>query len=204
MMKIWEGALEDTRNKITREDPPATQEHKEYQDSNDTMTKSLEEDEEIKARQLTRYQVIVAWANEVTKALETLDITPKATRGLLITIITTGIVGLIITITLVTQVIRLTRRMRRVRKTLDLRMIKKKQAKKDKEGNEAMEERRKKSEPNPDNSYPANPERNRIEIRAIRAQINVWKKREEKHEDEEEKKQKEKEKLEMENAMSAI
>ena len=140
----------------------------------------------------------------MTKALEPLGITPKATRGLLITIITTGIVGMIITITLVTQVIRLTRRMRRVRETLDLRMSKKKQAREDNEGHAAMEERRGKSEPNPNNSYPANPERNRIEIRAIRAQIDLWKKREEKYEEEEEKMQKEKENLQMESAMSTM
>ena len=140
----------------------------------------------------------------MTKALKPLGITPKATRGLLITIITTGIAGMIITIALVTQVIRLTRRMRRVRNTLDLRMSKKKQAKENNEGHAAMEERRGKSEPNPDNSYPANPERNRIEIRAIRTQIDVWKKREEKYKEDQEKKQKEKEKLEMENAMSAM
>ena len=83
-------------------------------------------------------------------------------------------------------------------------MSKKKQAKKDKEGNEAMEERWKKSQPNPDNSYPANPERNRIEIRAIRAQINVWKKREEKYKEDQEKKQKEEEKQNVENMESAL
>ena len=66
MMKIWKGALDDTRNEITREttkntrttteDPPTMQEYEDYQDNNETWTRSDEEDEEIKARRLTRYQ----------------------------------------------------------------------------------------------------------------------------------------------------
>ena len=141
-----------------------------------------------------KYQVIAAWANEVTMALKPLGITTKTTRGLLITTITAGIIGVIIMIALVTQVTRLTKRMRRVRKTLDLRMSKKKQAEEDNTKYKALEERIRKEEPNPYNSYTSNPKRNRKEIIEIRDQIGVWKQQEEKYNENEKRKQQEKEK----------
>ena len=58
------------------------------------MTGTNAEDKKSKTR-LTgyqKYQVIAAWASEVTMALEHLGITPKETRGLLITTITAGII----------------------------------------------------------------------------------------------------------------
>ena len=106
-------------------------------------------------------------------ALEHLGITPKETRGLLITTITAGIIGVIIIIALVTQVTRLTRRMRRVRTTLDLKMSKKKKAREDNTEYNAMDDRIRNDVHNPYDLYTPNQERNRKDIENIRSNVGM-------------------------------
>ena len=115
--------------------------------------------EEEGTRQPTRYENAVAWANEVMEALEPIGITPKAAKGLGITIIATWTTGTMIAIGLIVQVARLTRRMRRVRETIDLKMSRKKQALKDEAQFEAMNTKLREKHPDPYNFYIPNPQR---------------------------------------------